>query len=127
MIRETPELYDRIVKPYVAAFPLSRTQWVANILTGVSEADKILHRDPSPELGYVLLPDMKWDLTTVSSLYLVAIALSPTIRSLRDLTRVHLPMLYSIRDNAARIAHEKWHLGPGGLRMFVHYQPSYCG
>ena len=29
MVRETPELYESIVKPYIQAFPPSRTQWSA--------------------------------------------------------------------------------------------------
>ncbi|KAL1941511.1 hypothetical protein VTO73DRAFT_6950 [Trametes versicolor] len=125
IVHETPALYERIVKPYISAFPPSRTQWVENILTGASEADKILFRDPSPSAGYVLLPDMKWDLTTLSSLYLVAIAFNRGIRSLRDLNKSHLPMLTSIRREAARVAKERWGLEHGSLRMFIHYQPSY--
>ena len=77
-------------------------------------------------MGYVILPDMKWDLTTLSSLYLVAIAFNRSIRSLRDLTKAHLGMLTNIRREAARVVHERWGLAPGSLRMFIHYQPSYC-
>lgn len=69
---------------------------------------------------------MKWDLVTVSSLYLMAIALSRNIRSLRDLRKKHLPMLRSIRAEATRIVKERWRLGEGSIRLFVHYQPSYC-
>ncbi|GJE86757.1 scavenger mRNA decapping enzyme [Phanerochaete sordida] len=125
MVRETPELYRRIVKPYVEAFPPSRTQWVDDILSGKSEAEKVLHRAPSPDYGYVLLPDMKWDLITIPALYLVAIANSSSVRSLRDLRKIHLPMLRSIRVEATRIVKEKWGLGEGCLRFYVHYQPSY--
>lgn len=25
-----------------------------------AEADRVLHRDPHPQTGFVLLPDMKW-------------------------------------------------------------------
>lgn len=99
---------------------------VDDILSGKSEADKILHKAPSPDFGYVLLPDMKWDLITVSSLYLMAIALSSSLKSLRDLNKTHLPMLRSIRVEATRVVKERWGLGPGSLRLFVHYQPSYC-
>ncbi|KAI0746574.1 scavenger mRNA decapping enzyme [Daedaleopsis nitida] len=116
IVHETPALYERIVKPYITAFPPSRTQWVENILNGTSEADKF---------GYVLLPDMKWDLTTLSSLYLVAIAFNRSVRSLRDLNKTHLGMLKSIRREAARVVQERWGLAPGSLRMFIHYQPSY--
>ncbi|KAH9911666.1 scavenger mRNA decapping enzyme [Fomitopsis serialis] len=121
IVHETPALYERIVKPYIDAFPASRTKWVQDILDGRSEADKVLHRDAA----YVLLPDMKWDLATLGALYLVAIAASPALRSLRDLARAHLPMLRSIRREARRVVAERWALERGALRMFVHYQPSY--
>lgn len=86
----------------------------------------MVFRDPSPELGYLILPDMKWDLVTLSSLYLVAISFNRSIRSIRDLSKAHLPMLYSIRREGARAVQARWGLAPGSLRMFIHYQPSYC-
>lgn len=38
---------------------------------------------------------------------------------------VHLPLLHSIRANAYDVVQKKWGLGPGTLRMWIHYQPSY--
>lgn len=35
-------------------------------------------------------------------------------------------MLDAIRREADRVVGEKWELGKGALRMYVHYQPSYC-
>ncbi|RXW18165.1 hypothetical protein EST38_g7689 [Candolleomyces aberdarensis] len=121
MVRETPELYRNVVKPYVAAFPASRTQWVENILQGISEQSKLLYSDSD----FLILPDMKWDLKTVSSLYLVVLVQDRTIRSLRDLKKSHLPLLKSIHAQAEKVVSQKWGLGPGSLRMYVHYQPSY--
>lgn len=95
---------------------------VENILTGISEQSKILYSSPE----FVLLPDMKWDGTTVSSLYLLAIIQDRTIRSLRDLRKNHVSLLKSIRSEALRIVGEKWNLGDGSLRFAIHYQPSYC-
>ena len=95
-------------------------------MNGTSEAEKVLYRDPLPEYGYLMLPDMKWDLTTLSSLYLVAIAFNRSIRSLRDLNKTHLGMLRNIRREAVRVVKERWGLDQGSLRMFIHYQPSYC-
>lgn len=69
---------------------------------------------------------MKWDLKTVSSLYLVSIVQDRTIRSMRDLRKSHIALLKEIRREAARIVSEKWGLGNGSLRIYVHYQPSYC-
>ncbi|KAG2009649.1 mRNA decapping enzyme [Coprinopsis cinerea AmutBmut pab1-1] len=121
MVRETPELYESVVKPYVAEFPPSRTQWVENILNGQSEKDKVLYSDGE----FMILPDMKWDLKTVSSLYLMALVKDRSIRSMRDLQSKHVPLLKAIRDQAERIVQERWGLGEGSLRMYVHYQPSY--
>jgi len=125
LIRETPELYHRIVKPYIDAFPPSRTEWVDNILSHKTESHKIVYEDPSPNTGFLIIPDMKWDLTTLSSLYLVAIVHTRQIRSLRDLTHDHLPLLRKIRSEAVRTAKERWGIENGGLRMYIHYQPSY--
>ncbi|KAF8228052.1 HIT-like protein [Tricholoma matsutake] len=121
MVRETPELYESIVKPYIESFPAARTQWVENILQGHSEQSKVLYSCPE----FLILPDMKWDLKTLSSLYLVALVQDRSIRSLRDLRKKHVGMLDAIRREADRVVGEKWELGKGALRMYVHYQPSY--
>ncbi|KIK75446.1 hypothetical protein PAXRUDRAFT_835657 [Paxillus rubicundulus Ve08.2h10] len=125
MVTETPELYDGVVKPYIEAFPASRTQWVRDVVDGKSEAERILCRTSD----FLILPDMKWDPSgPISSLYLLALACGPSIRSLRDLRggkRGHVGMLEEIRETAYEIVAERWGLGRGNLRMYVHYQPSY--
>lgn len=102
------------------------TSRVHNILNHVTEADHILFENPSPSLGFIILPDLKWDRKTVNSLYLVAIAHSKDVKSLRDLTKQHIPMLEAIREEAYRVVEKNWGIGPGGLRFYIHYQPSYC-
>lgn len=62
----------------------------------------------------------------MSSLYLLAIAKSRTIRSLRDVRYDHLPMLRSIRHECEQAAIKEYGILPGTLRFFVHYQPTYC-
>ncbi|KAF9225626.1 HIT-like protein [Gyrodon lividus] len=125
MVTETPELYERIVKPYIDAFPASRTQWVSDIIEGKSEAERIVCRT----LKFLILPDMKWDPSgPISSLYLLAVVRDPSIRSLRDLRggeNGHVGMLEEIRERAYEAVAERWGLGRGSLRMYVHYQPSY--
>jgi len=130
MVHETPVLYLRIVVPYIDNLPKSRTQWVDNILSGLSEQSQILHNCQE----FVILPDMKWDLITVSSLYLVAIARDQSqeggtgprrIRCMRDLRRGDLPLLNKIRRKAGKIVKARWGLGEGGVRCYIHYHPSY--
>lgn len=59
-------------------------------------------------------------------LYLQCIVHNRSIRCLRDLTPQHLPMLRNTRKNAEVAAVEKYGVAKGDLRMFVHYQPSFC-
>lgn len=76
--------------------------------------------------GFIILPDLKWDQQTLSSLYLIAIVQDRSLRSLRDLTAQHIPLLENIQATASQVAFEKYSLGPKAkLRCFVHYQPSY--
>ena len=93
-----------------------------DILSGIAEKDNLLHSSPE----YLILPDMKWDNKTLNSLYLLAIVQDRTIRSLRDLRKMHVGLLKSIQHEAHRVVHDKWGLPAGSLRMYVHYQPSYC-
>lgn len=96
------------------------------MLEGKSEADSVLCRTPR----FLIFPDMKWDPSgPISSLYLLAIVFDTSIRSLRDLRGGpdgHVGMLEEIQDRAHSIAKERWGLPRGALRMYIHYQPSYC-
>ena len=71
-------------------------QWVYNILDGRSESDRIICNDPDPADGFVLLPDMKWDVRDMESLYLLAIARRRDLPSMRELRKEHLPLLKNI-------------------------------
>lgn len=113
------------MEPYISSFPADRLAWVYAILEGKKEAERVLFRSEGDD-GFVLLPDLKWDGTTLSALYLTAIVQNSSIRSLRDLTRAHIPLLKGIRDQAYAITKDKYGVESGELRMFIHYQPSYC-
>ncbi|ORY22030.1 HIT-like domain-containing protein, partial [Naematelia encephala] len=125
IVRETPEAYEKVVMPYLESFPPERLEWVYNILEGKKEADRVLYKDDDEELGFVLIPDLKWDQTSMSALYLQVIVRTRTIRSLRDLDPSHLPLLRHIRDKVYKTAFHRFGVEHGKLRLFVHYQPSY--
>ncbi|CAG8780231.1 7121_t:CDS:2, partial [Cetraspora pellucida] len=126
LIRETPQIYEMFVKPFIKSVPASRIQWVYNILQKKSEVEKIIFEVDGEEKGFILLPDMKWDGKTLESLYLVAIVHNNDIRSLRDLNDSHLPLLKSLRNNILEIVPQRFPgVGADELRLFVHYLPSY--
>lgn len=103
MKMETPEIYREKVLPYIKSIPASHIQWVYNILEGEKEADRVILEDKDEEVGFTLLPDLKWDQGQTEQLYCVAIARRRDIGSLRDLNDEHLPLLKNIlqRGSAA--------------------------
>ncbi|KAJ8593742.1 scavenger mRNA decapping enzyme [Rhizopogon salebrosus TDB-379] len=122
MVRETPALYHSIIRPYILAFDPARTQWVRDILAGTAEASKILNASPD----FLIFPDMKWDDTNISTLYLLAIYTHSDVSCIRDLRKTpHLSMLKALKRDASRVVHDNWGINPGGVRMYIHYQPSY--
>ena len=62
---------------------------------------------------------------SVKDLYCLAICHRRDVRSLRDLTAEHLPLLYHIRDAGTKTLCDVYGVKPSELRIFVHYQPQF--
>ena len=123
-IHETPELYENVTKPYIEEKSLSHN-WVYNILEGEAETERILLKDEDANIGFVLMPDLKWDVSDRTTLYLLAIALRRDIKSIRDLTQEHIPLLKNMHRKSLDFITEKWGYSDREIRCYVHYQPSY--
>ncbi|XP_037271565.2 decapping enzyme, scavenger [Rhipicephalus microplus] len=124
MITETLKLYKEVTEPYITSQQLS-LQWVYNILEHKKESERILFEDPDPETGFILLPDMKWDTKQPENLYVLVICHKHGIRSLRDLTADHLPLLRNINDKVNAALLLQFGIPSHRLRGYLHYQPSY--
>nr|XP_015810238.2 m7GpppX diphosphatase [Nothobranchius furzeri] len=124
LVEETGEDYESITLPYIQQQSLS-LQWVYNILDKKAEADRVVYEDPDPKLGFVLLPDLKWNQKQVDDLYLIAVAHQRDVRSLRDLTSEHLPLLQNIFQKGKEAILQRYNLPSSKLRVYLHYQPSY--
>lgn len=131
LVRETPDVYNRIVKPYIdEMYEQRRLKWVHNILYENAEADRVVYKDlieENKEGGFVVLPDMKWDGINIDSLYLVAIVYRDDIKSIRDLNPSHKNWLITLNNKIKTFvpACYNFALRPDELNIFVHYQPSY--
>ncbi|EFJ48855.1 hypothetical protein VOLCADRAFT_109749 [Volvox carteri f. nagariensis] len=125
MVRETPEVYERIVLPYIQSIPPARLQWVYNVLEKKKEVERLIFEDPDPQLGFMLHPDMKWDQKQVDQLYCLAIVHRRDVPCLRSLDISHLPLLENIRDRGSKAIWDKYGVPQNSLRIFVHYHPSY--
>ncbi|KAK9243621.1 HIT-like domain-containing protein [Lipomyces tetrasporus] len=126
VIRETPELYRTVLAPYIERMRGDRIQWVYNILSHKVEADRIVYENPDPDQGFVLLPDLKWDRTTMDALYLVAIVHRHDIASVRDLNKSHIAWLKSVESEIIQAVTRTYTaISVAELRVYVHYLPSY--
>ncbi|XP_051541084.1 m7GpppX diphosphatase [Myxocyprinus asiaticus] len=124
LVEESGEDYRQLTLPYISGQSFS-VQWVHNILDKKAEADRIIFEDPDPNTGFVLLPDFKWDQKQPEDLYLIAIVHRRDIKSLRDLTSEHLPLLKNIRSKGEYTIKQQYGIPPSKLRIYLHYQPSY--
>ncbi|KAK3928759.1 m7GpppX diphosphatase [Frankliniella fusca] len=124
IVNESPELYSSVIQPFLEKEQLN-LQWVYNILDHKSEVDRIVAEDTDPSLGFVLLPDLKWDGKDLKSLYLLAIVRLTNIKSLRDLTSEHLPLLKNIHDKCTNVIQEQYGLPSSRIRSFLHYHPTF--
>ncbi|XP_068180976.1 m7GpppX diphosphatase-like [Antennarius striatus] len=125
LVKETKEDYFNITLPFILQNKGFNVQWVYNILDKKAEVDRIIYEDPDPKLGFVLLPDMKWNQKNVDDLYLIAIVHQRNIKSLRDLTSAHIPLLMNIFTKGQEAILKRYNLPASKLRVYLHYQPSY--
>jgi len=98
MVTETPEIYKAFVRPYMQKMRAEgRLNWVYNIIEGRQEAQDIIIRESRnlghDDEGFLLLPDMNWDRTTMESLRILGLVERRDLMSLRDLSKKDIPWL----------------------------------
>uniref|UniRef100_A0A671SN64 m7GpppX diphosphatase n=1 Tax=Sinocyclocheilus anshuiensis TaxID=1608454 RepID=A0A671SN64_9TELE len=120
LVEESGEDYRNLTLPYISSQSFS-VQWVHNILEKKAEADRIVFEDPDPDTGFVLFQVG----SKLQDLYLIAIVHRRDVKSLRDLTSEHLPLLTNIRSKGEDAIQRQYGIPPRKLCMYLHYQPSY--
>jgi len=129
LVQETEEIYKTVTLPYILENSLS-LQWVYNCLEYKREKEMIKYdtaceNDKNDENnGFLLLPDLKWS-GKINELYLLAIVKKRNIKSLRDLTAEHLPLLKNILNKGSAAIYKLYGIHLSQLRIYVHYQPSF--
>jgi m7GpppX diphosphatase len=87
VVTETPEIYEKYVRPYMKAQrEKGALNWVFNIIEGRTEQEDVMYREEGEE-GFLLLPDLNWDRKTMGSLHLLGIVVRRDIWSVRDLKK----------------------------------------
>ncbi|KAI5849207.1 HIT-like domain-containing protein [Tricharina praecox] len=127
MVTETPEIYREHVLPYVSSKRGGgRLNWVYNVLEKKRESESIIIEDTDEQEGFMLLPDLKWDRRTMSSLYTMALVLRRDITSVRDLKKKDVPWLRRLQKKILEGICDKYSgIEADQIRLYIHYQPSY--
>ena len=99
--------------------------WVYNILDHKCETERHVYEDYDPETGFILTPDLKWSGKNMEDLYCLAIVHKKGLKSVRDLTREHLPLLRKLLYEAPAAIESKFGVPASQLRIYFHYQPTY--
>lgn len=124
LVEETANDYQTVTLPHLEQEQLS-LEWLYNVLDHRKEKERIVFEDSSDETGFILLPDLKWDGKTLEQLYLLALVRKRDIKSLRDLTPVHLPLLKNIKERGTKAIKNRYGIDASQLRVYLHYQPSF--
>jgi m7GpppX diphosphatase len=142
---ETAEIYKSVTEPYFVE-KLAATTWIKNILFGEAEKERVLLRRKDPQNGFVLVinpnwnshPDpSKYDITQlfvqapdlekdfIKELNYLVIVERENMKSLRDLTAEHIPLLEEIEKLSLEKIEQVYGLNRKYIRTFVHYFPQF--
>ncbi len=138
MVTETATIYAQYIQPFMRRKrEEGRLNWVFNIIEGRTEQEDVILREHSSRTtgsegdgeekgdqeGFLLLPDLNWDRTTMGSLHLLALVERRDIWSLRDLRKRHVPWLKAMREKILGAAVRIYgHAGveEDMLKLYVH-------
>lgn len=69
-------------------------QWIENVLDGKSELDLVIHRNEQ----FLIKVDWKMNTLDIETLHLLVFPLDRQLKTVRDLTKEHIPMLKAIKE-----------------------------
>ncbi|KAG6007524.1 hypothetical protein E4U21_005825 [Claviceps maximensis] len=137
-VTETPEIYRDLIRPYMQSKrEEGRLNWVFNIIEGRTEVDDVIYRTElgasaaavakgGDNEGFLLLPDLNWDRSTLDALHLLALVERRDLWSLRDLKKKHIPWLQHMKSKIVSATVETYpSIEADQLKLYVHYQPTY--
>ena len=92
-VRETADVYSKVTKAYIDALDPKHVDWMQNVLDGSKETELRVFENEH----FMLQKDYKFNEGDLATLYCLAIPKQiQNLRTVRDLTAEHLPMLKSI-------------------------------
>jgi m7GpppX diphosphatase len=121
VVTETPEIYEKYVRPYMQAQrEKGALDWIFNILEGRTEQEDVMYRE-SGEEGFLLLPDLNWDRKTMGSLHLLGLVERRDIWSVRDLKQSMAEWVKHMREKMIEATVKLYpEIERDELKLYVH-------
>lgn len=116
LVKETYEEY----LDFLSKRDIEKDRWIYNIIDGISEQDKIIYC----ETEFILIPSYTWNSLNIEKLHILCIPRDISLRTIRDLTRVHVPLLEYMKKVSIQIINETYGIKEEFLKIFFHYDPS---
>lgn len=107
IVNETGDIYFKYTKPlWIDQVPDSHVDWLYNILDKKKEVELRVFENEM----FILNLDYAFNNGDLETLYLLAMPFQRDLKSLRDLSTEHLPMLKSIRDDSLNAIEKKFNI-----------------
>ena len=116
LVKETYEEY----LDFLSKRDIEKDRWIYNIIDGIAEQDKIIYC----ETEFILIPSYTWNSLNIEKLHILCIPRDISLRTIRDLTRVHVPLLEYMKKVSLQIINETYGIKEEFLKIFFHYDPS---
>ena len=122
VVRETAQIYNDVVKPhYIDPMNMDHCNWIYSVLNREKEIELRVHENES----FLLNKDYKFNEGDIKTLYCLAIPTQRDLKSVRDLTGEHLPLLKAIRDESLDAIETKFNINRSKIMSYFHYQPTF--
>jgi m7GpppX diphosphatase len=116
IVKETHEEYlDVIMKR-----DIEKDKWIYNIIDGLAEQENIMYRDDFS----ISMPTYTWDAKNVERLHILCIPMDKQLRTIRELTKEHIPLLEHMKKTTLEKIEQVYGLKEGSLKIYFHYEPS---
>ncbi len=113
------ESYDEYLD-FLSKRDIEKDRWIYNIIDDIAEQDKILFRDDD----IIVIPTYLWDSQNIDKLHILCLPTNKNIRTIRDLTSEHVPLLQHMKDVTLETIEKIYGLKEENLKIFFHYSPT---
>lgn len=125
LVRETPEVYQKITKIYGDNIDKKKWSWIYNILDNGAEPNKTFYKDKDPETGFTLCLDIGTGSEIKENFHCLALVEARDLLTMRDLNETHLPLLEKMNTVGRKEISKQFDVPEDQIRCYFHYHPSF--